>query len=205
MYRLLGFSTQNSMKTLYVLEELGIEYEFKSVNLMKGEQKTEAFLKLNPVGKTPVLQVDDDSIFESGAICRYLANVEKSPLYPTDNLQRAKVDQWMDYFPNHLGRFLNTLYFENHIKPHFGGTKNEANCKEALEFVKQQFPVVDGVLAKSAYLTGEKLSIADLCAYAYVEQVNMLDISLEPYPHVKKWFESISKRESIQRAKKKVA
>lgn len=202
MYRLLGYSTQNTMKTLYVLEELGVEYEFQFVDLFKGEQKTEAFLKLNPVGKAPVLQMDDDSLFESGAICRYVANVENSPLYPQDKLQRAKVDQWMDYFTCHLGRFINTLYFENHIKPKAGmGEASPSACEEAMKFALQQLPIVDGCLKETGYFVGNSLTIADLCAFAYLEQSKSVDLSLGAYPNIKAWYDRIAKRECIGRAR----
>ena len=55
MYQLFGFFTQNTRKALYVLEELGVDYEFQIVDLFKGEQKNDNFLKLNPAGETPVL------------------------------------------------------------------------------------------------------------------------------------------------------
>jgi len=96
MYRLYAFFTQNSMKTVYVAEELGIDYEFRYVDLFKGENRTGEFRELTPAGKVPVLQVGNQSLFESGAICRYLANAEQSPLYPAAALERAWVDQWMD-------------------------------------------------------------------------------------------------------------
>ena len=82
MYRLHGFFTQNSMKPLYVLEGLGVGFEFCYVDLMTGENRSEAFRAMTPVGKVPVLEHDGEYLFESGPMCRYVASVEKSPLYP---------------------------------------------------------------------------------------------------------------------------
>ena len=206
MYRLLGFATQNTMKTLYVLEELGVDYEFQFVDLMKGENKKEAFLKLNPVGKTPVLQHNDDSLFESGAICRYLANVEESPLYPTNKLQRGKVDQWMDFFSCHLGRWLSALYFEKIIKGKVAmGSPSAEKCAEAESFIQQQLTIVNNWLKGRKYFTGDQLTIADLFAFAYVEQKEAVGLSLKECPQVQAWFNSVEKRESIQRARKRIA
>ena len=84
MYRLYGFFTQNSLKALYVLEELGVDYEFRFVDLSKREQRDEAFLKMNPVGRVPVLEHGGRPLFESGAICRYVANNEKSAICRQD-------------------------------------------------------------------------------------------------------------------------
>jgi len=93
MYRLHGFFTQNTMKPLYVLEELGVDYEFHFVDLVKRENRSDEFQKMTPASKVPVLEHDGEYLFESGPICRYVSSVEKSPLYPADKLQRARVDQ----------------------------------------------------------------------------------------------------------------
>jgi len=206
MYRLLGFPTQNTKKTLYVLEEVGVDYEFKLVNLMKGENKSESFLKLNPIGKVPVLQHDDASLFESGAICRYVANVENSPLYPRDKLQRAKVDQWMDFFSCHLGRWLSTLYYEKIVKARANiGSPDEKSCDEAMKFSARQLAIVDNWLQANTYLTGNNLSIADMFAFAYIEQVKDIDLSLDEFPYVGQWLDAIEKKESVKRARQRLA
>ena len=67
MYRLHGFYTQNTLKTLYVLEELGVEFEFRFVDLAKGENRSQEFRALNPAGRVPVLEHDGQFLFESGA------------------------------------------------------------------------------------------------------------------------------------------
>ena len=89
MYVLHAFFTQNSMKPLYVLEELGVEFEFRFVDLFKGENRAGSFLAMNPVGKVPVLEHNGEYLFESSAICRYLANNEGSHLYPESALERV--------------------------------------------------------------------------------------------------------------------
>lgn len=202
MYKLYGFYTQNSMKTLYVIEELGVDFEFQFIDLMKGAQKSEEFQQKTPVGKVPVLEHDGEFLFESGAICRYLANVEDSPLYPRNNLQRARIDQWMDYFSVHLGNWLNTLFFEQIIKVKAGlGETDQANCKKATGFVHSQIAVVDKVLGNSDWLANDAFSIADLFAFAYIEQFRAIEFPLNDYPHVRVWFDRIEARASIARAR----
>ena len=116
MFRLYGFFTQNTMKTLYVLEAVGADYEYEFVNLGEREQRREQFMQMNPVGKVPVLEHDGEHLFESGAICRYVANVLDSPLYPADKMQRARVDQWMDFFTCHLGRWFTNLFYSSRYR-----------------------------------------------------------------------------------------
>jgi glutathione S-transferase len=201
MYRLYGFPTQNSNKVHYVLHELNVPYEYQNVDLRKGEQKTPDFTKKNPIGKVPVLQHDNEYLFESGAICRYVANVENSALYPTDKLKRGKVDQWMDFFTCHLGRWLSTLFFEIVFKSKAGmGQADQKTCDDARKFVEDQANKVDQWLAGNRYLIGNELTIADVFAFAYVEQVIPLQISLDAYPNLKRWFEELGSRSAIQKA-----
>ena len=206
MLTLHGFKTQNTLKTLYVLEELGCDYDFVFVDLFRGEQKAEPFKSLTPVRKAPVLEVDDESIFESGAICRYLANVENSTLYPQDAMQRAKVDQWMDFFSCHLGRWVNAMYFEKLVKPVVGaGDPDEKTLEEASSFIEQQLPIVDRILDASIHLCGSSLTIADLFAFAYLEQLDALEYSLDDYPNVRRWMASIESRDAVSNARDKVS
>lgn len=202
MYRLFGFFTQNTMKTLYVLEELGVDYEYRYVDLGKGENRTDSFREMTPVGKVPVLEHDGEFLFESGAICRYVAGVEKSPLYPADKMQRARVDQWMTFFTCHPGRWLTKIYFERVIKPAVGmGEPDEAGCEEAAKFAHQQFKTLNRWFENSTWLANDALSIADPFALAYVEQAKVIDFSLDSYPGVKDWFQRLEARDSTARAR----
>lgn len=202
MFRLYGFPTQNSMKTLYVLEESGLDFEFVLVDLEKGEHKSDSFQQKTPMGKVPLLEHDGEYLFESGAICRYVGSVSNSPLYPADLLQRARVDQWLDFFSCHLGRWFSTLFFEQVIKPKYGlGDPNEASLEEATKFAHQQLGILDGLLQDSDWLANDAVSIADLFAFAYVEQYRVIEFSLNEYPHVQAWFDRIEARDSIAKAR----
>jgi glutathione S-transferase len=205
MYRLHGFFTQNSMKTLYVLEALGVDYEFCFVNLMTGDHQTDSFREMTPVAKVPVLEHDGEFLFESGAICRYVASVEHSSLYPADKLERARVDQWMTFFTCHPGRWLTKIYFEKVIKSKANlGEPDEPGCEEAAKFAHQQLQAVDGWLADRNWLANDAFSIADPFALAYVEQAHAIDFPLDDHPRVKAWFERLEALESTSRARAKV-
>lgn len=202
MFRLFGFFTQNTLKTLYVLEELGEDFEFVYVNLSAGEQRSDDFKKRTPVGKVPILEHDGEHLFESGAICRYVANVSNSALYPADKLQRARVDQWMDFFSCHLGRWFTTLFFENIIRPKAGlGETDEKSCEEATKFARLQCGTLDNHLSRSTWLANDTFSIADLFAFAYVEQARAVDFPLQDYPNVKAWHDRVEALDSITRAR----
>jgi glutathione S-transferase len=202
MYRLHGFFTQNTMKTLYVLEEVGVEYEYVYVDLARGENRTEAFRRMNPVGRVPVLEHEGEFLFESGAICRYVAGVEHSPLLPADKLQRARVDQWMTFFTCHPGRWLTSIFFERIIKPKANlGDTDEAECARSARFAEQQLGMVDAWLANHEWLANDSFSIAEPFALGYLEQVHAIDFPLDGYPHLAGWFGRLEAREGTARAR----
>jgi glutathione S-transferase len=205
MYRLYGSFTQNSMKPVYVLEELGVDFEYCFIDLMKGETRTDDFRRMTPAGKVPVLEHDGEFLFESGPICRYVASVEKSPLYPADKLQRARVDQWMTFFTCHPGRWLTKLYFEKIVKPVADlGETDLAGCEEAIRFAHQQLGIVEDWFENNQWLANDAFSIAEPFALAYVEQVRAIDFPLDDHPRVESWFEGLQAREGTARARARV-
>lgn len=204
MYEIRGISFSfNTTKVVYVAEALGVKYTYREMDISKQEHKQADHLARHPLGKLPTLTHNGEHLFESGAICKYLASVERSDLYPTgDPMTRCKVDQWMDFFSVHLGRWLSTLLFERVFREKFGlGSKNEAAEKEALGFVEQQLKAVDGHLEGRKFLVGDQATIADIFAFAYIETTEMSQVSLDPYPNLKAWYERGKSAEPVQRAK----
>ena len=205
MYRLHGFYTQNTMKTLYVLEELGVDFEYRFVDLAKGENRSEAFRAMTPIGKVPVLEHDGEFLFESGAICRYVASLEHSPLYPADKLQRARVDQWMTFFTCHPGRWLTDIFFEKIIRPMAGmGETDLAACDKAARFAHQQLKAVERWLQTRDWLANDAISIAEPFALAYMEQAHAIGFSLDEHPRVQAWLGRLEQRDSTARARARV-
>lgn len=205
MYRIFGFQTQNTKKTLYLIETLNCQYDFKFINLFKRENRQDEFLAVSPFGKTPLLQHDDHYLFESGAICRYLANVEQSNLYPQEAFNRGQVDQWMDFFSCHLGKWLNALYFEKVIKNLAQmGQPDQNRCKEAEKFIDEQVVTVDSWLGANQYFIKDLFSIADLFAFAYIEQFNELEIAFDKVPNIKRWHDEIESLPAIAKARKRL-
>ena len=205
MYKLHGFFTQNTLKTLYVLEELGVDYEYCYVDLMKRENTTDEFRAMTPTNKVPVLEHDGQFLFESGAICRYVASVEKSPLFPADKLERARVDQWMTFFTCHPGRWLTNLYFEKVVKPAAGmGATDEASCEQSVKFAHQQLKIVERWFEKNEWLANNTFSIAEPFALAYVEQARAVEFPLIELPRVNAWFERLEARDATVRVRARV-
>ena len=98
MIELYTAHTPNGHKISIALEEMGLSYEVKLVNIGEGEQKKEDFLAICPNGRIPAI-VDTDNnnfaVFESGAILLYLAEISGNKFLPQDSLKRSEVIQWL--------------------------------------------------------------------------------------------------------------
>ncbi|MDP6175769.1 MAG: glutathione S-transferase family protein [Rhodospirillales bacterium] len=201
MIDLYFWTTDNGYKARQMIEESGLDHNLKPVALPKKEQFAPEFLKISPGHKIPAI-VDDDgpggqrvTLFESGAILRYLADKSDKGLYPTDPIERLNVDQWL---------FFGSATFTTHAQQlgHFAVRMKE-KVPQAIEHYTGQYldmlGVFDTHLADNEYLAGG-YSIADISAYPDVHQHEMLSISLDDFPNLKRWHDTITARPAIERA-----
>ena len=157
-----GFGTPNITKVLLTAEQLGMDYEYVHLNPAAGEHKTPEHLARHPLGKIPVLEHNGDCIFESAAICRYMANISDSDMYKGDAEQLAMIDQWIDFHCHHIGRWIGVYFFQEIVrKRFFNETIDEAAMEEARGYLAEQLPIMDKQLAAYPYLTGATITIAD--------------------------------------------
>ena len=188
-----------SNKVRYVANALGIDYEYKPVDLMGGANKTESYLKLHPAGKVPVLQDGDFVLFESNAILRYLAQKVSSSLYPQEIKRRAVVDQWMDFASLHVGPALGKVFF-NRVAYQFLNTEvDPRSLADGLQFLQRFLPVLEGQLAKSAYLAGPELTLADFALLASLDQAEAAGVELSVYPALSQWRKELIAKDFYQK------
>jgi GST-like protein len=191
--------TPNGHKASIMLEECGLPYRLRPVNILRGEQFRPAFLRINPNHKIPAI-VDRDgpggrpfSLFESGAILQYLA--ERSAMFlPGEPRDRYTVLQWLAFQIANVG-------------PMFG------QCGHFLGYAPRKIPyaieryrnetlrlygVMDRRLRRARYLAGE-YSIADIATWPWVRVRWLHRIDLDEFPHVRRWYEAIEQRPAVQR------
>ena len=212
MFVIYGTTTHNTTKVLYVAEALELDYKYVPVNLAEGEHKQPEHLKRHPFGKVPVLDHDGKLLFESGAICRYLPNAAPSDnetyagMYPLDDHHtRGQIDQWMDFFTAHLGRWLGTAWFERFFREKIGaGKTDKAAEKEALDNINAQTAVLDKHLAQNKFLVGDQFTVADAFAFAYFETIEVSGVSLADYPNVREWYDRGKSAPAVKRARKRL-
>jgi glutathione S-transferase len=175
-------SSGNCYKVRLALEQLNLPYVWHEVDMMNGATRTDSFRQMNPNGKVPVLQIDENTcLFESDAILYYLA--EGTHLLPTDRLSRARVLQWMffeqySHEPNvAVARFI-LQFAKNPDDPRL--PEKTAGSYRALD-------VMETHLATRAYFVDEQYSIADIALYAYTHVADEANLDLGQYPAVRAW------------------
>ena len=183
-----------AIKVRLAASYMGIEHKWQLVNLRDGEQKQEWFLKINPVGKVPAMDDGGFHLFESNAICKYLADKHSSPLYPKGLKERAIVEQWIDFISAHISVHLSTVIFSRVFAPRMNRPVNEMALADALKFLDMYVPVVEKQLAAHKYVAGSEPSLADIVLFAMLEPVEMASISLSAYPKLIAWRNELKKQ-----------
>jgi GST-like protein len=205
MITLYTWKTPNGYKVPILLEELGLEYEIKPVNIGVGEQKTPEYAAINPNNKIPAL-IDTEAeggpltIFESGAILVYLAEkAHATQFLPQDAKGKYAVLEWLFFQMASVGpMFGQAGYFIKFAKEKVP-LAEERYRAEAVRLCG----VMDTRLGAVEYLAGE-YSIADIATWPWVKAgVETGYVELASYPNMKRWYEAVAARAAVQRALEK--
>ncbi len=203
MIDLYFWTTPNGYKPLLFLEEAGIDYEIRPVNISKGEQFAPEFLKISPNNRIPAI-VDHDpedgggplAQFESGAILQYLAE-KTGKFLPEDARGRAEVLQWLNWQMGGVGpMFGQYLHFVDYAPEDIAYAK-ERYTREA----ERLLGVLDKRLADREYIAGA-YSIADMAIYPWVRRI--LE-RFEGFENVRRWVRTVADRPATIRAYEKGA
>ena len=191
-------NSSNVMKTLWVLEEIGLEYDREDVGGKYGKNNETPYLELNPNGRIPTIVDGDLVLWESNTIVRYLASKHSmGKLWPSDPGARARCEMWMDWQLTEL--------VENMV-PVFHGlirkSAQERNIKEidAARYTwSQKWAILNKHLKHNEYVGGAKFTMADIpigpIAYRWYE----LPIEREEYPHLYRWYKKLCDRPAFQK------
>lgn len=171
-------------KVRFLANAANIPYEYIKVNLRGGENKTEEYLRMHPAGKIPAINDDGFCLFESNAICRYLAIKHSSNLYPAELKQRAVVDQWMDFVSIHVGGAMSKVLFNKVFAPIIKVPVDNQSMKDGYQFLDRFLPVIEGQLSKGKYLTLSEMSLADICLVSVLDPFDVAEIELSQYPAI---------------------
>ena len=175
----------NGYKVRLALRWLGIPFEYREIDILKGESRTPAFLAKNPFGQIPVLELDDGTCLrESSAILMYVA--EKTPLLPDDKLLRARVLEWMSFEQAHVDGVISRARFRR-MYPDAIRTRDHEFVAWGAEG-REALSVLDAHLAHRSFLVDERFTIADIALFAYTHCADQGGFDLSPYARLGSWF-----------------
>jgi GST-like protein len=195
--QLYTYQTPNGHKASIMLEETGLPYDVRVVDIDRGDQKTPAFLALNPNGKIPVI-VDPDrgrTVSESGAILFYLAE-RSGVLKPKTAEERDVALQWVLFQAAHLGPTLGQIWNWKI----FAAEKLPQVVARFEREADRVFRVLDGRLASQAHLAGGAYGVADVMTWPWINVAEpKLRLDLRPYPNLRRWFGEVAGRPAVRR------
>ncbi|WP_325894192.1 glutathione S-transferase family protein [Grimontia sp. NTOU-MAR1] len=182
----------NCLKVKLILSFLDIEHDWQHVDILKGETKMAEFLAVNPNGKIPVVVLDDGRVLsESNAILGYFA--EGTSYLPTDNFLKAKVYEWLFFEQYSHEPFIAVARF---IQKYQGMPKERVDEYHSLQSGGHKaLKLMERQLGKSAFLVGDTMTIADISLYAYTHVAHEGGFSLENYPNIARWIDTIANTE----------
>lgn len=177
-------SSGNCYKLQLLMAQLGCEYAWEEMDVIRGENLSPEFLAMNDRGKVPVLKLDDGrTMSESNAILNYLA--QGTPLLPDDAWQRAKTLQWM-FFEQYshepyiaVSRFIHKFLPPDHPR-RVTLDALKASGNEALAAMERH-------LQRLPWFGGEHYTIADIALFAYTHVAEDGGFDLGAYPHIERW------------------
>src|SRR5580698_8304704 len=188
MLTIYGFDFSSpANKVRFAANAMGLQYEYKRVNLLAGEQKSPEFLKVNPTGRVPAINDNGFTAFESAVIIKYLADKNNSPLYPKDLQKRTAVDQWIDFANLHVATALNRITFNRVMYKIFNAEKDERSLNDGIKFLGQFLPVIEKQLKENKYLAGNEMTLADINLLAVLDPADLSSVDLSVYPAISNW------------------
>jgi GST-like protein len=201
MIDLYYWTTPNGHKITLFLEETGLPYNVKPINIAKNEQFEPSFLEIAPNNRIPAI-VDHAptdggeplSVFESGAILLYLAE-KTGQFLSTDPRIRLQTLEWLFWQMGGLG----PMAGQNHHFGQFAKEKIPYAIKRYVDETARLYGVLNRRLADRAFIAGD-YSIADMACFPWIAAHPRQQQNLTDFPHLQRWYRSLHQREATQRA-----
>jgi glutathione S-transferase len=198
--KLYGVSSSRALRPLWMLEELGLEYENVPTHFANGDTRTPEFLKLNPNGHIPVLQDGDTVIWESMAINLYLARKYGRGLWPATVAGEGHAFQWSIWAMTELEEPLITALVNRRVLPE--AERSEKRAASAAERAAKPLSVLDGALEGRKHLLGDAFSVADLNVASVLVWAKPAGIDLAAWPRLAAWLDGCLSRPALKKSRR---
>ncbi|KAG0481566.1 hypothetical protein HPP92_012424 [Vanilla planifolia] len=186
-----GLPNKNAFKALIAAAYSGVEIEVVKNFQMGVSNKTPEFIKMNPIGKVPVLETPDGPVFESNAIARYVTRVKAdNPLYGSSLIEYAQIEQWIDFSTTEIDANLRRW-----LGPRLGFEPYNAQTEDVIiGSLKRGLDALNIHLASRTYLVGDTVTLADIvmgCNLYWGFTRSMTKSFTSEFPHVERYFWTI--------------
>lgn len=196
MLRLLGRATSgNVQKVLWLMEELGLEYQREDYGRQFANTGDAAYLDLNPTGKVPTLVDGENVVWESNTILRYLSAREGNDLLPADPARRSAAERWMDW---QLAS-LNGPYLEVFRESKKSEAERSPDLPKLGEALAAQLQLLDGHLAGQEWLGGGAMTLAEFALGPIVHRCLNFPVDLPDFKDLRRWHDRLSSREAFRK------
>lgn len=192
-------NSNNVRKVLWCAEELGLAYERIDAGGTFGRVNEPGFLAMNPNARIPVLEDDEQVLWESNAIVRYLAaRYSPGELWPNNPGERALADRWMDWASSTFVPAFTPAFIGFIRTP--ASQRDEALIGIALRQCETALLLLDAELARRPFLSGDALGIGDIPMGTFIYAWFGLPIDRPELPNVERWYQALRSRPAYQRA-----
>lgn len=200
--------TPNGHKITIALEEMGLAYEIKPVNIGKGDQFKPEFLAIAPNNRMPAI-VDPDgpdgqpiSVFESAAILQYLGR-KTGQFYPSDERRRVAVDEWLFWQMAGLGPMMGQAnHFRNYARTLTPDARHVSyGANRYTNEADRLFGVLNKQLDGREFITGD-YSIADMASFPWAVAYPNAGVQIDGFPNVQAWMDRMNARPAVAKAMK---
>jgi glutathione S-transferase len=197
MITLYGSPRSSAGRCIWALEEAGVAFTQKDVDMKNKEHKSPDFLKINPMGKIPAMVDGDVTLFESMAINYYIADTYKKELLGNNALEKGLSMQWSFWATSELQPPIIEVFIQKVFIPE---DKRDNNILEKnLNKLPELLTVLNNSLADKKYLAGNQFTIGDINTASVVSICPMMGVDLGAYPNIKSWLGTISERPAFQK------
>jgi glutathione S-transferase len=197
MITIYGSPKSSAGRCIWALEEAGVPYTIKEVDMRNKEHKSAEYLKINPMGKIPAMVDGDVTLFESMAINHYIADTYKKVLLGTTALEKGLSMQWSFWATSELQPPIIEVFIQKVFVPE---DKRDNNVIEKnLNKLPDLLNVLNNALANKKYLAGNQFTLGDLNTASVVGICPMMGIDLNAYPNIKNWLGAMNERPAFQK------
>ncbi len=196
--RLYGISASRALRSIWAMEETGIDYEFVPTNF-RDDSKRPEYLAVNPNGRIPALVDGDLTLFESMAINLYLAKTYGKGLYPDNPSDEARAWQWSVWAISEIEPLQMQIVVQKLFTPK--DRRDAGVIERAGKGLARPLAVLDEALAGREWLVGTGFSIADLNVAAVMQLLEAVEFDLSGFDNVRRWAKACYARPAFERAR----